>query len=653
MKCPECGAEIYEDAKKCPFCKTPMIKNKDKRLDKCDIQYTITSREQIKLIRDSVNEVAENMAKDEKGEKDMTVKKYVRISRDAGEGRGGRKHGRKSRRDKEKRKPSRDTLLRIGAASASIVLVLAVVAAVCAVVGAISKRNPEAAAYTYIKENSLYLIYNGKSCELTQSAISESYLRRSEDKSLPENAATVAAASQIAKNASNGRLTYFFENFDPDTASGDLFVIENGKTKKKHKISEAVHNSIVVSEDGERILYLQSTDKNGDMGVLYYYELGMDEPYKISTDIDSETFTLSHDADEAIFLQNLDRVAMKGDLYMKNLKKLKDEKVKIDSEVCKVFGTMKDGAYLYGKEFSTEDSTFELRLADGGERSLRLGDRTCLAPYVPKKGHFLFCYGAADDGTNNLYRVDTRNGKKEKIASGVNRIYGMTKNGKTVIYDKVFDNKASDCYAYTAGKQPQKLAGSISVDYGAVGTAQQFAVSPDLSLIAYISDFDKTKGGGTLYTAKMKGGRVTEAEQIAEDVFSCGILDDGKVVFTKDYSASCGVLDVYLLSGKKTVLLKDEVLPELFDFESFGRNIFYVTDYNISGDFGALMRMDFRGKSVEIAQGVHSFELCENGDALLFKNFDDESGNADLYLLKAGKTEPTVIERAVGGIVER
>ncbi len=680
VKCPECGAEIYDDAKKCPFCKLPMINAENDKFKDFDFKYTITSAEQIKLIRDSVNEVAEGKPKV------SAVKKYVRVRRRSAKKTDEKNTGKRFKKEKtvrglnektargetkkterglneetargakEKpahglRLPNRETVFRIGTAAAMCAAAALVIFCVCAAVSAVSKRNPNAAAYTYIKDNSMYLIYNGKTAELTQSAVSRDYLRRSEEASLPENAASISENGKTSWNAAGGRLTYFFEDYDPDTESGTLAVIENGKAKKITRISEAVHNSVIMSADGERILYLQSTDKNGDMGVLYYYRLGMDGPFKISTDIDCGTFAFTADGNEAMFLQNLNRVEMKGDLFVKNLRRLKEEKLKLDSDVCRVFGTNgKSTHYLYAKEFSADDGAFEIYSADRKNTVLRLGERTKLAPYVPKTADIIFCYGLADDGTSNLYRVEIKSGKKERIASGVNRVYGMTKNEKTVIYDRVFDGKVSDCYAYTSGKQPQKLAGSISVDYETVGTAPQFAVTPDLSQIVYISDFDAARGGGTLYSAKMKGGKVSEPKMLAEDVFSCYIADGGKIVFTKDYSTSRKVFDVYVMSGKSARLLKDEVNPEMFEAEVFGNNIYYIADYNISGDFGTLMKMNLKGKAEEICKEVYSFRLCGNGDLLLVRNLNSENGEFDLYLARNGKKSAAEIEKKVSGI---
>ena len=51
MKCPECGADIYEGIKKCPYCKTLIGAGmEDEKFKNFDFKYTITSTEQVKKI---------------------------------------------------------------------------------------------------------------------------------------------------------------------------------------------------------------------------------------------------------------------------------------------------------------------------------------------------------------------------------------------------------------------------------------------------------------------------------------------------------------------------------------------------------------------------------------------------------------------------
>ena len=43
MKCPECGAEVYDDIKKCPFCKIPLKDTGDDKFKNFDFKYMCVS----------------------------------------------------------------------------------------------------------------------------------------------------------------------------------------------------------------------------------------------------------------------------------------------------------------------------------------------------------------------------------------------------------------------------------------------------------------------------------------------------------------------------------------------------------------------------------------------------------------------------------
>ncbi len=632
MKCPECGAEVYEDIKRCPFCRTPISEDKTEKQKTFDFTYTITSEEQIKMIRDSVNEVAEK----------ADAPKGARISG---------KSRRKKRMRRKRRKAMFDSVkvMRALILAAMAALVALIIFGVCWLIGAIAKDDSVAKAYTYVKDNALYLVYEGKVTELSTSLISEDYLRKAEAYDDLATGVEVAKNAQLIKKSENNRIIYFFENYDPETNIGDLMIIKDGKKKKISKISEAVHNSLKLSADGEKILYLQSTDKNGDMGVLYYNKAGMDAPFKIATDIDHDTFVFSADEENALFLQNLNRVEMQGDLYRKNIDKLKEEKVKIDTGVSHIFGTNYKGTtYIYGKGYDKEDATFDIFAMNKKGKTLRLGERTWRKPVILKKRNTAFVFGVGEGHrSNNLYSVEIASGKKEKIASGVNFILRVSEDEKTIIYDKIYDDKVSDYFVYTKGGKPQKIAENITIEGRNTITAPQVGINDEYSEIAYISGFEAVKGGGVLYTAEYKNGKVGEKTVIAEDVYCCYRMENGDIVFAKDYSRNRKVFDVYISSKGNVKLLKEEISPEMFVAEKNGDTMFYVTDFNVSGPHGGLEKMEIGGNAEQIASGVFSFELSEYGDLLFCKNLDTAKGKFDLYMAENGDADYEEIDKAI------
>ncbi len=735
MKCLECGADLYEGVKKCPYCKTPTEYSTEEKFKDFDFKYTISSPDQLKAIQDSVHEVARQKGtgaskKESAGKNGILPFKIKRIEKpkekvaeipkrnetinsaekaremaksasqraaefipeglaryeirgldnveakpqkvseipDANSlneyrrvskvpekkismrtERRRRTHTRANGRKKFSFNINKNMLIMSGAVvAAALVLVLGI----SAIVSGVSKNDDVMSSYTYVKDNGLYMIYKGKASQISKQVICDSYLRYAEEEENAVSPERAAKNAGIVKESKDGKLTYFFENFDPETSSGTLKLIRSGKAKKVIEISQAVHNSIVLSKDGGELLYLQTTDKNGDMGVLYYWNKSLDEPFKVATDIDHGTFSFAGDEEWVVFIQNFNRVDMKGDLYVKSLKELKEEKQKVDSEVCRIYGTNPGGAaYLYAKDYDTEDKSFDIYAINKKGRTIRLGERTARDPFMQKTKNSIFVYGLAEDGTSNLYSVEINSGKKEKIASGVNSILMLSKDEKTVIYDKVYTGKLADYYAYNKGKQPQMIAHKVVVDYNAVAGKPQMAVDKDTTKILYISEFEAFKGGGTLNLCTYKKGNIVSEEQIAEDVYAVYQAADGKFIVAKDYSTSRKIFDVYLLDGNELSLIKEEVSPEMFEVSKDGNNIYCITGFGVEGKYGNLEKINLKGEAEPIAEGIFDFELTAENDILLYNNLDTENGTFDLRLRRSGKRKLGDVDTAINEIV--
>lgn len=697
MKCIECGADIYDGVKKCPYCKSLTVNaTGNEKFKDFDIKYTITSEEQVRKIQETAKGPKKNALEKYLAER-RAAKRAARRAARRGEPVPKKVRGRKqataqieenpflrdtavhetgddslktytrvSKSVEKKEKKSKPVFkgfdfkgINFGnfAKNAAVIggaaIVLAIVVVLVVALASALSGDEKIGSYTYAKDNSMYMVYKGKNLLISEKVIEDNYVRKVDaDGEGLISAERAAKYADIVHFSKNGKTTFFFEDYDPETNSGRLRLIKNGKIKKIKTISDAVHNSLVMTKDGEKLLYLQAADKNGDMGVLYYWEKGMEDPFKIATDIDHGTFGFSEDGKWAIFLQNLNRVEMRGDMYAKSLAKLKDEKIKLDSNVCKIFGPSNDGkSHLYAKDFDTSDSSFDIYAINKKNRILRLGERTVKNPVIQRKKNNLYIIGLADDGTGNLYNVNVNSGKKEKIATGVNNVLLMSEDEKTVIYDKVYSGKIADYYAYTRGKQPVKIAGNIVVDYNIVGANPQMACTKNANKILYISEFEAFKGGGKLMLCEYKKGRIISETLVAEDVYSCFRAEDGNFVFTKEYSPSRKVFDVYLFDGKDQKLLKEEVAPEMFGVTKSGDDIYYISNYNIEGSHGTLERMDIKGNSEELASEVFGFSLSSLEDVMFYKNLNAENGSFDMYLLEDEKSNWKEINTAVNEIL--
>jgi hypothetical protein len=736
MKCIECGADLYDGVKKCPYCKTPTgASSEDGSGRDFDIKYTISFPEELKAISGGIKKstkgskpsqkkglfpnirriqkkesepiperrekrlvsepIQREMSSEEKAKamaktasqraaefvpeglarytirgvenpvsqktesfiiKDEPQTEYKRANRNARVSKTGaasNKSSARNRRSTKSKKPKfsidKKVMIKAGAV---MVLAVAVIFAMAAIISSIGQSDKVASSYTYIKDNALFMSYNGKTSQISEQVICDSYLRYAEETESALSPEKIASSMAIVKTSKDKKVTYFFENFDPETESGTLKFVRNGKTKKVVEVSPAVHNSIMLSQDGNEILYLKTADENGDMGVLYYWNRKLDEPFKIATDIDHGTFNFAADGKWAMFIQNLNRVEMKGDLYAKSLDNLDEEKVKVDADVCKVYGTNPGRAsYIYAKDYDKDDKSFDIYGINKKGRSIRLGERTLRDPLMQKTKNSLFVYGLAEDGSSNLYSVDINSGKKEKIASGVSSILMLSKNEKVVIYDKVYKDKLADYYAYTKGNQPQVIARNVVVDYDIVANKPQMAVDSETTKILYISEFEALKKGGTLNLCTYKKGKILSEEQIAEDVYAVYRGVDGKFIIAKDFSSSRKIFDVYLLDGTDLTLIKEEVSPEMFEVSISGDSIYCISDFGVEGNYGRLEKVSTEAQAEPIAEGVFDFNLSSTGDLLLYKNLNTEDGSFDLDIRMDGKRTIMEVDASVDEII--
>ena len=113
--------------------------------------------------------------------------------------------------------------------------------------------------------------------------------------------------------------------------------------------------------------------------------------------------------------------------------------------------------------------------------------------------------------------------------------------------------------------------------------------------LAFYADYNSDNSEGTL--CAYNGKKVTE---IADDVHSFQIAEDGKIAFIYDYKSgkSKGTLGYY--NGKKVIEVSDDVFDYTFDAEG---NLLYLYDYSTSSYRGDLALFNGK-KSQEIDEDV-------------------------------------------------
>lgn len=733
MKCLQCGADIYDGVKKCPYCKTiTQAVKEDDKFRNFDFKYTITSAEQMDKIRESVKNTSKSGAKrknkmglkariekalaDRRAAKravkravrrgedpeaalkrleakeetnpflkdtavtdnaDETLSAYKRVRKPQkdekslalteGTKRTERKKSYDERKKRYDRKPvmirkkssggfgaDKSAAIRRWVGLGVAVLFVALIIYLIVLFFGWLFGDSVTASYPYAKDNALFVVYDGENLAVSKTVIDENYIRKLSEMEEPKTVETVIQEENLIYCSEDGETVFFFENYNPETKSGRLRMMKDGDIEEIITVSEATHNSIAITEDGSRVLFLYAPDENG-IGTLCFWEEDMAEPFKIATDIDGGTYSFSQDGDWAVFLQNYIRSEKSGDMYAQNVDDTAEEKQKIDSDVCMIFGSDSDGEHhIYGKEFDPADGSFDVYAVDCDGQSKRLGEKTTRDPIIQKEENNVLIYGVDDDGidtTFNLYIVEVDSGQKTKIDSEVYSVFKISEDEETIVYNKMFNDSVCDFYAYTEGAMPLTVAKNVIVDPETVGDNSQIAISDSCERVLYISDFDPLKGGGTLHLCVYDSGEIDSESKIADDVHSCFFMEDELFVFTKNYSASKNFFDVYLLDDGEEILLKEEVYPEMFGVDKIGNNIYYISNFNVEGIFGNLERMSIDGEAFVVAEKVFDFIIQDNGDVLVKKNLNNHDNIFDLYLLEEGEEACVEINTSVDCIL--
>ena len=656
MKCHNCGADLTDDVKMCPFCKEPMLDMANPMFDKFDFKYTITSDEQIRIIRDAVNETSSEKQNISKILKPAGTRKKIRRIK---------KVDLRTRKNRRKRDKSKKKGLVLGSAFSNLspqnkmyvafygAIALIVLVILCGVflVGSIANRDRNIEPIAYCKDNSVYLNTGKKPVMLTDNAISLSSI-------FPEDASSeeeivisdIIKKSNLIKNSENGMYTYFYENYDVQSSSGNLIRIFNGKKKKL--VSNAVHNSFVISPDGKEVLFLHSADNNGDMGGLCYWNDKMDEPRRIASDIDKNTFMFSRDGKSVIYIRNYNYTTHGGDLCVINIENPESECVTIDSEVYEIYGTDLNGKkYIYSKAYDEEKKSYDLYVKTESSERVRIFEKASKKPVISDKVNGLLTYAYNDGKMYSLYDVDLKNYKAVKVASQITDIIKLSDDHKQILYNKVYStSRITDCYYYEKGKKTVKAADNVSILSSKYKYVSQFSVSDDFKTAVYISGFDENRGGGKLFKIDLTKDD-ENTEKISDDAYTCRISADGKrIIYGKDYSKARDSFDLYVYQSGKSINIKNDIESSFYGMSKNRENLIFIENYNHSGDLGVLNIINKKNKVEAVFSDVSAFANYGEKGVIFFKN-QDNAGNWEISISKGDGKKEKLIDKGVSAVI--
>lgn len=169
------------------------------------------------------------------------------------------------------------------------------------------------------------------------------------------------------------------------------------------------------------------------------------------------------------------------------------------------------------------------------------------------------------DEKSNMYKVGFENGVPAAAEKYDSEVYNFELYGnKVVVYKQAGDNALD---LYIDGKK-----------LDTVDLAQKVTYNELADIITYYTDWNKETAMGTLNV--YQGGK---AKKIAENVHSCMVIPNGKVLYIADYNDKYGKGALYISKGKKAEKIADDVstiIPPYSVFDEYYRGSFSAL-YNL------------------------------------------------------------------------
>ncbi len=705
MKCPKCGVELDSKTTICPFCKTE-LDNKDEftrmqnegvysKLDPnkesydFDIQYTLTFKES-----EEVRQAAEVADRKMALEDDPEVAAYRQAAERAAQRNSKRKHhsARKApaqienKNDDSKKKISRGKnkrARRIFFVGIALVLVISLIIGVISMISSILNKPVEVPT-VYLKDNSAFMTTGGKPVQITDSFVlneeapakeevsekdekSDKDEKKTsdkksdkEDKKTEESKETAFSKKDLLQYSKDGKNMYFFENFDMIDYSGDLVYIPENDVKKKVKIASNIFYKFLISEDGKSVMFLSGANSDGTDGQLCYWNANEKKVEILAASVSDGFYSFSADSSTALYVTEYNPEYYVGNLYSKTVGKKIGESKMLDSDVSMLFGANFDGSVaIYGKSYHKDTEIFDVySIKPNDDMPTLIAGSTKLAPVILKANNSIYAYEAEKDGFHNLVFINLASNAKKKLADGITEITNISTDELSVVYTKAYDNDGKKIidyyYVNSAEANSQKIANNVGVfldDQHA--RIVQFAISDDLSTVAYIAGFDTNSEHGTLYTASVMNGFVGGEKQISNTAYSCHVSTDGSVIrYAANYDKDSNSVELLSYIGGETKSLATGVGSSSFTFDKLGLDTVYATNFDFTTQTGKLFGVNQKGKTRKIQEDVNAYGLKANGNTIFFKNMSIEGDKFDLYNVKAESSKVKEIDTDVNMVLK-
>ena len=365
----------------------------------------------------------------------------------------------------------------------------------------------------------------------------------------------------------------------------DLYLYKSNKSDETTKLVDNI--SIAMFTDNDK--YVIALDESNNM---YVYD------YKSSHKLDKKVSTII-DYNDNYVLYEKDNV-----VYLKSLNYKKDDRIKISASYSTYIEISEDGKNVIFIDGSGKLYTYNIKKDNKKEI-----DKDVVNFYCDKKSCDQMYYVTS----GNTKKIMYYDGDKEEIAKDIYLVYDTNLDKKQVVYVTLKDNKYT-IYYQKGNKSAEKVDGKLD--------SVRFVRLLDGKEIYYIT------GGNEVRYAKIHGSGISDKETLAKNVAGYLHMYKKGYAFVTDVDEySNGTLYVARNGKAKKIDEKINSSSGLITVSSKGDKIYYVKDYNVSGDL--YYTKGKKGKLLE--SDIHSYQYFKDDLIYFIKDYNVSTARGNLY----------------------
>ena len=411
-----------------------------------------------------------------------------------------------------------------------------------------------------------------------------------------------------------------------NNSDGDLYLVDtkikSGTDAIKLANGESTSN-VVYANNTERYVLFKKNNS-----VYLYDAKKSDETVEVAKDVDDYFFslddkyivTLNEDGDLEVYnYKDSERIekdvssvvaytedkimyVKESILYVRSINPKKDDRLKVSENYDSYVTFSEDGKNIIYLDNDRELHIFNIKKDDDDKIASKVASYYCDDESCEK------LFYVENDDTKTIYYYDGKDSKA--MAKDVYSVNAFDVKHKQIVFTKVEDGKYS-LYFQKVGHDELEIEDEIT----SLRTVKLFNGKD----IYYVNSDNE------LNYVRISGNKISSVKTIGEDVTGYLFLYEKGYVFVGDVKNNAGTL--YLVNRGNVKELDDNVNTSLITVSNSGDAIYYLKDYQTTGDLYV-----YKGfGSKEIEKDIYSYEYVKDNLIYLIKDYSVSKARGDLY----------------------